>query len=103
MAWVDLASLSQDATTALLGQPVTYTPAGGVAESVTGIFDAAAQVVSVAGDMEILTVAPVCAFDISDLTQTPVAGDTVIVNSVTYYIEGVHLDGSGGADCTLNR
>lgn len=103
MGWSDLASLAQDATTSVLGQTVTYTPSGGAAESVTAIFDDAFQVVDVAGDVEVLATQPMAAFDISDLTQTPAAGDAVAVSGVTYYIEAVNLDGSGGCECLLNR
>lgn len=103
MAWSDLTAATLDATTAALGESVTYTPAGGAAETVTGIYDAASEVVQLQGGVEVIGTAPMVSFDISDLSQVPAAGDAVTAGGVSYTIERVEIDGGGGCSCFLNR
>lgn len=102
MVWTTLADLTLVATTGILGRDATYTPAGGAAESVQGIFEAEAEDVLMSSEgVPIVSTAPYISFRIADLSQTPVADDTVVVDSVTYDIDVVRIDGEGGVRCKL--
>lgn len=103
MAWSDAATMAQQAARTALGDSVTYTPDGGSGESITAPFFSAFESVTLQGDVPVISEGPACAVYIADLTQTPVAGDTITANSVVYTIEEVRLDGEGAALLMLSR
>lgn len=83
------------------GQAVTYTPRGGSPVEVTGIFDAAHQLVTLAGDVEIDTVGPVLGVRLADFAAPPTQGDQVTVAGTAYAVRSVQPDGQGGASLVL--
>lgn len=96
------------------GVPVTYIPSvekrpllGGVAQELFGIFDEAREMVSLmgggSGGMEAVVPRPVVELREADITITPLEGDTVVVNEITYRILEVQPDGQGAVVLVLNR
>ena len=77
-----------------LGQEVVYTPFGGVAKNIFGIFDAEAQVEQIIGEQTVIGTKPVIECRTIDLTGTIRKG-TILVDSTTYTIEEKHPDSTG--------
>jgi len=103
MAWSDIADAALTATRDVFGEAVTYTPSGGSGESITAIFEEAYEEVVLQGDVAVSATGPMCSVRIADLSQSPVAGDTITRSSVVYTVEDVRVDGGGGADLALSR
>lgn len=71
------------------GVAATYTPAGGAAASITVLFDNAFVA---AEGVESLGPAATCkASDVANARH----GDTLVIDSTTYNIIGIHPDGAG--------
>ncbi len=102
MAWPDLADDVLKTALAEFGQPTTYTPRGGVAFPLTGIFDAAYQLVSLGGDVEIDAVGPVLGVRLADFATPPAHGDGVVIAGTSYVVRSVQPDGQGGARLVLH-
>ena len=95
MGWTDLATRVQTAGQAVFGETVTFTPAGGSPEAVTGIFDADHVYQELLGDTMIETTRPVMVVRDAALSQTPVRGDAISVRSVSYVVTEIQPDGQG--------
>lgn len=88
---------------AVFGEAVTYTPAGGSALGLTGIFLAAFQEISFDRDgAQLTTVNPVLDVRLSVFGDvTPAQDDQVVVRGNTYNVSDVRPDGIGGARLVL--
>lgn len=91
--------------TALLadfGEAVTYTPTGGVATTITAIFDNAYEQVDAGGTVSFAVQQPRLMCKTSDVA-TAVEGDTFVVNSVTYLATVIMDDGIGMTEIMLEK
>jgi hypothetical protein len=86
---------------AVFGESVTYTPTGGQAVTLTGIFDAAYQVVEFQEGAPVSTVMPVLGVRLSDFAAAPLQGDAVVIRGASYAVKDVEPDGKGGAKLKL--
>lgn len=84
-----------------LGEQVTYTPSGGVAKSVYGIFTAPYQAVNPA-TAQVESTDPQCVCRTSDLTGT-VRGGTIVRGGTTYNILSAQPDGEGMTNLVLGE
>lgn len=76
------------------GVAATYTPAGGVAKSVNGIFDNNHAPVDVGGQVPFSVSAPQFHCRTSDITGVE-NGDSLVVSGVSYIIRDIMPDGTG--------
>lgn len=91
---------------AAFGEPVVYTPAGGAAITVSGVFDEANHDLDLAGGTPQTTEAPVLGVRLADFTTgQPQPEDTLTVTRTgnIYVVREVRLDGHGGAKLLLNQ
>lgn len=109
--WADHLTLRNDAIRDVYGESVTYTPAStGVAESISAVFDAAAEVVQIQGGVEVSARTPVLDVVLADLLVHPKGRavgssdrDLVTVGGVSYQVVKVEPDGQGWARLILAR
>ena len=101
MAWSDRADRILVASVREFGQAITHTPVSGSAQSISAIFDADYQLISLGGDVEITAVGPVLGVRLADFTAPPAKGDAVTIGSAHYSVRSVHPDGQGGAKLLL--
>ncbi len=97
MAWGDVADLATKACQSVFGQAVTYTPSGGSAQSITGIFEAAYEVVDLDAAVPVTGTQPMLDVRLDDLDTTPAIGDTFVTGGSTYEVTDVQLGGQGTA------
>jgi len=103
VAWSDRTDRVLRAGIREFGQAVTYTPSGGSPASVSAVFDAAYQLVTLGLDVEVDAVGPVLGVRLGDLASAPARGDGVTVGSTSYTVRSVHPDGQGGAQLILGE
>jgi hypothetical protein len=83
-------------------QAVTYTPEGGAAASIVGIFDEAHEGTEFDADgLAVLTTRPVLWVKLDDMAQAPHVRDTAVIGATTYEVTSTQADGSGGMDLYL--
>jgi hypothetical protein len=82
---------------------IAYTCAGHAADSISAIFNEAHEVQEMRDGIPVNTTRPTLFVRIADLAATPVAGDTCVIDSVSYDVTDVQPDGSGMAACFLAR
>jgi len=73
----------------------TYTPKGGVARPITVIFDDAFLNVQGLVDVGVSSTNPVARAKTADLLNGGSAGETLVINAVTYTIRDKQPDGTG--------
>jgi len=78
----------------VFGEEITYTPTGGSASTIEGIFDNETQLEDVGGEVEFVVGRPRIMVRESD-TPNAKAGDSVVINSVSYEVTYVLGDGLG--------
>lgn len=101
MGFQDLADGVLEACKGTFGETVSYTPAGGSAESITGIFNAKTQVVE--DGLPVILDQPNLGVVLADLSSAPRVGDTVVVRGVSYRVSNVENDGEGGSVLSLQK
>ena len=94
MAWTDDRALPQDAAFELFGRDVTYTPSGGSATTIRGIFRDAETGVDDLG-LTVSTNQPILDVRGSDIPSVQLSADTFIVDAVSYSVADVLRDGEG--------
>lgn len=93
----------------VFGEPATYTPDGGDAVAVTGVFDAAHKLVEVdvgqdsGGTVGVSSTAPAFGIRLKDFPSSPEQGDGLRVRGTDYVVIDIHPDGHGGAHLILQR
>lgn len=92
----DLAALAQTATVATLGEATTYTPEGGQATAVNGIFSNTFIEVDPDLGVPISTNAPNVFYKHSDLPGEPAEGDQVTIRETNYVVSVIQKDGQDG-------
>lgn len=102
---IDWDSLVLGPCMATFGEPVTYTPAAGVAFAITGVFDAQYADVVVADGLPITSNMPVLGVQLSQFATSPQQGDTLTIASTsqTFVVKEVRPDGHGSAKLMLNQ
>lgn len=105
MVWADLADrvLKTTIGTFKTRLPATYTPSVGSPVEIEGVYDAPDHSSDPQSTAAFDTVAPRLGIRLADLALPPDAGDTLVVNGLTYRVIGVEEDGQGGAELVLNR
>ena len=103
MGWLDLTARVQTAGQAVFGETVTFTPTGGSAETVTGVFDAEHAFQELLGEATIETARPVVIFRLGALSQAPVRGDSITVRSTAYKAIELQPDGHGDLVVVLEK
>ncbi len=112
--WQQMVDDIQSACRDAFGVLVAYIPSvekrpelGGVVRELTGIFDEARETVSLmgggSGGMDAVGPRPVVELRETDLTITPLEGDTVVIGDVSYRILEALPDGQGAVVLILNR
>jgi hypothetical protein len=88
----------------VFGEASTYTPAGGTAFAITGVFDEQYTDVMVADGQPITSTMPVLGVQLSQFTNPPQQGDTLIITRTaeTFVVKEVRPDGHGWAKLMLN-
>jgi hypothetical protein len=97
MGFVAALAAADRAALTHLGGPVTYTPGGGPAVEVTGVFDAVYQRVE-AGNPGVTSSGPAVFLRLADLPSDPEVDEdaTVTVDGTTYTVSEPRPDGQGG-------
>lgn len=103
MDWPTLAAKVQTVAQAIQGESVTYTPAGGAPESVTGIFDGVSVEVDMEQGLSVQSTDPSLSVHLADLAVEPTVGDAITVRGVSYTIAEIHPDGQGDARFKLEE
>lgn len=102
MSWSDLTDGVMGVATAVFGDSVTYTPSGGQAFEIEGIFrDQYLEIDS--NGYEVLTDTPVLGVRNSDFSNPPLQGDTLVYKGVNYTVQAVHKDGDAGSTLVLQE
>jgi hypothetical protein len=101
MAFGSLTSAVLNACMSAFGEDVVYTPQGGSAATVSGIFNAQTYVIE--QGVPVLSYQPSLGLKVSDLASNPRIGDSVSVRSVSYKVVSVDVDGEGGAVLSLQK
>lgn len=103
MDWADLIDLSNATLVAAFGEPTTYTPNGGAAVPVQGVFDAAYVRVDV-GEAGVASPGPVVFYRTADLPADPDTDDPrIVILGLTYRVIESEKDGQGGVLLRLHR
>lgn len=104
MAFSDLVSEMDRTITEAVGGPVSYTPDGGVAVEVDGVFDASYQL-AVTSETGVMATAPAVFFRLEDLPDDPVvdSNQSITYGGVTYNVTEVKPDGQGGVMLLLHE
>jgi hypothetical protein len=84
------------------GVTATYTPVGGQASSVVGIFDNAYEAVDAGGNVPIALTQPHFTCRTADVPNAA-DGDALVVSGVSYIIRVVMQDGTGISDLLLEK
>jgi len=91
----------------IFGEPITYTPVGGVLFATSGVFDDAFHKDAFFddGSVGVQTTSPTLGVRLSSFTSPPLQNDRVFVVSVntTYVVREVHPDGHGWVKLVLNK
>lgn len=96
---------TNDDRTALLadfGVSATYTPTGGSASTITGIFDNDVQEVDAGGTATFAVEIPRFLCRTLD-TSTAAEGDSIVIDAVTYSVLSVFRDGQGMTELRLEE
>lgn len=80
----------------------TYTPAGGSASTISGIFDDEYEPIEVGGFVPVASSSPVFQCKTSDVSSAA-EGDALTVNSTSYLIRTVMDDGTGTTMLQLEK
>jgi hypothetical protein len=103
MAFDDLLAAADRALLSPLGSTISYTPDGGYASEIQGIFDAAFLKIS-AGNAGVISSGPAVFVLLEDLPEDPEDGDpTIEIDSEQYSVREVDKDGKGGAVLHLHK
>ena len=86
-----------------LAEPVTYTPAGGSAVVIRGVFSPTSIDVDPGSGVAIVSVQPVLGVRVADLPQEPQQGDTLTARGVDYRVVKPTPVGAGWMDLQLHR
>lgn len=78
-----------------------FSHAGGAASAIKAIFLSPFEAMQLFG-AEVESSAPVAVCKTTDVS-TAIHGDTLVINSITYYIRGVEHDGTGTTVLVLSR
>jgi hypothetical protein len=110
---IDFDSLVVGPATAIFGQAVTYTPAGGSPVTITGVFDSGAKEISGLGSdgVPISDNRPLLGVRTADFAALGIApnqGDRISVaqpdgSSIAYQVADIDTDGQGATKLTLNQ
>tara|TARA_S200002703_G_C3794278_1_gene245195 strand:+ start:2141 stop:2452 length:312 start_codon:yes stop_codon:yes gene_type:complete len=84
------------------GVTATYTPSGGAAASITGIFDDEFEPIEAGGFVPVASTAPIFHCKTSDVSAAA-EGDALTVNSTSYIIRVVMNDGTGTTMLQLEK
>jgi hypothetical protein len=84
------------------GVTATYTPVGGQAASVVGIFDNAYEAVDAGGNVPVALTQPHFTCRTADVPNAA-DGDALVVSGVSYIIRVVMQDGTGISDLLLEK
>jgi hypothetical protein len=91
----------------VFGEPVIYTPRGGAAFQVSGVFDDAylKEVMFEDGSMGTTTASAVLGVQLSQFAALPAQNDslTVVSSGATYLVRDVRPDSRGGAKLMLSK
>jgi hypothetical protein len=91
----------------VFGEPATYTPPGGTAFPITGIFDDAylREMLLEDGSTGTNTVSAVLGVQLSQFSTPPAQNGSLMVNSTgaTYLVREVRPDSRGGAKLMLSK
>ncbi|MGN6589293.1 MAG: head-tail joining protein [Sphingomicrobium sp.] len=91
----------------VFGEPVIYTPQGGAAFQITGVFDDAYQKEVIFDDATtgVTTVAAVLGIQLSQFSVAPAQNDALQVTrtGATYVVREVRVDSRGGAKLLLSK
>jgi len=79
-----------------------YTPAGGDTKTIKVTFDNEYVAVKAAGDAYIESCGPAAYCKDSDITGAK-HNDTLVINSITYYVIEIHPDGTGMTTLILSK
>lgn len=79
--------------TNVFGESVTYTPSGGSASTINGVFDAAAQFVDPVDGVTVTTNPAIVVK--TESASSAKKGDTITRSGVTYYVKKAEHDGMG--------
>lgn len=103
MTFRELADAAMTACRDAFGEDVTYTPSGGAATAITGIFDTRSVVVE--AGVPVISPDPVLGIRKADLGDSfePSRADTVQVRGVTYSVIDWTEDGESGLQINLKR
>lgn len=103
MSWSERADRVLRSQIRHFGEPVTFTPQGGAAASVSGIFDATTEAIDLDTGMPVRRARPQLGVRLADLPSAPEEGDQVQVRGIDYVVVDVDEDGQGGAKLLLQR
>ena len=84
------------------GVSATYTPSGGTASTISGLFDNEAEDIATGGDIDLVFTIPIFTCKTSDVVSAAF-GDALVVNSTTYAIRKVEADAQGVTRLTLEE
>jgi hypothetical protein len=98
MSFKEISQQVVDLCTEVFGQEVSYTPSGGSATDIKGVFDNA--YIEVEG---VVSLRPILKIKLSDLDDAPARGDAVEIDSVEYTVSESRLDGHGGSLLILKK
>lgn len=84
------------------GDAATYTPAGGSATTVNGIFDHAAAEIDAGGAVSVIAEQPrfVCA---TSSLPSAAEGDAMVIKTISYVVRVVFNDGTGTTELFLEK
>lgn len=103
MNWTKLAEGVINANLSVMGEDVTYTPAGGSPVTIKGIFGNRYLVTDADSNMDFITTQPNLGIKLSQLASEPRQGDSITIRGLGYTVQSVHSDGEGAATLLLHR
>lgn len=103
MAWSDITSSILNQGIAAFGQSVTYIPAKGTAQTISGVLDASSTDLALGHGAPVSSVSPKLGIRLADLSSKPAKGDVVQIGSATYRVIDVENDGQGGTSLRLQK
>jgi len=103
VGFTDLMDSALGACTSVLGEQVSYTPQGGSAVTINGIFDNRFIEIGKGGGMPVMSRRPTLGIRNSDLLALPAIDDQVVVRGTTYKVIETDDGGDGSTLLILAR
>lgn len=102
MGWRDMTDSILKRCVSTFRTEATYTPAGGSALAISGVYDRPYQALDPESGAQVMSTRPTLGIRLADLPQAPGEGDRLTIGDEAFRVVLSEPDGQGGARLTLS-